>query len=548
MIVDQVEGRSRLSFRGIKKNDSGSPELLMPLLWTCHNFRNIVYSRFCSRYSLDLTADARIPTDVWPGWPSGLGWHNRTAYRLVKELKLEVENQSVFSGKALQMLSHGSYRGCLFPDTRFVKLDLSLSSIITSESNDNMANPQYPTVNAYAFVERVKQLAPKADDISLSCHSGSALLGSCPVTSLVSQLHRLAHRIELRDFGPLNSEALQLEAPHTMSRITYDTRNCSERSLHQLVRVVWRSAQTLQYLSIKAPMYTSAPDFTCNDGSGNVLYPRLVSLKLDLQKSRSVAQWPATGDAIFFPALRSLTIDDHYPFCDDTLFRGNAGSLESLHIMPTPKLHEILRRFSVFTPTSHPKLQCVRTKMQFGNKTHGLKSADEIVRFALSIAPDAAVREIGVFEMVDDTFHALDVLKSHTNIHMLILPEMVLPLWFIVSLIKWLPLLSDLHCKAAYSDPLPKNTKPDELLAYTQTLHGLRHERFRCWRLGNTHYRYYVQVVVCALAVAAICPNFTHLSLDSNIRNTFMVVAESTIESGKFKQFEPLLRRLLFKK
>ncbi|KAJ2507930.1 hypothetical protein IWW47_000868 [Coemansia sp. RSA 2052] len=165
MIVDQVESCSRLSFDDPVTNKLGKPALLLPLLWTCHNFRGIVYGRLCSRYNHDLDADTSDKAANWPGWPSGLNRRSHAAYRLVRRLTFKSDLPSIFSGKALQLLSREPFGNDLFPKTRVVKVDLYLCEVGAAQQLGAAVNLSCAEANISAFVRRIKQLAPMVNEI-----------------------------------------------------------------------------------------------------------------------------------------------------------------------------------------------------------------------------------------------------------------------------------------------------------------------------------------------------------------------------------------------
>ncbi|KAJ2579858.1 hypothetical protein GGH95_002888, partial [Coemansia sp. RSA 1836] len=307
------------------------------------------------RYNHDLDADTSDKAANWPGWPSSLNRRSHAAYRLVRRLTFKSDLPSIFSGKALQLLSREPFGNDLFSKTRVVKVDLYLCEVGAAQQLGAAVNLSCAEANISAFVRRIKQLAPMVNEIVVE-----------------------------PQFEPF------LETLPNFTRITYDHLWCDRDVDGQFMRMVRQSAQILQYLFIKARDIEDA------------LVPR-----------------PVTSGAISFPSLWHLSIGDLYPFGDDTPFRGNAAMLKYLHIMLRRKTCDILRRFSVFTPTSHPKLQCVRTCKLPPDEPDDFQDYNDLVQFTLSIAPNAAVRDIGVSVTVDDTFHAFDVLKSYANIQVL---------------------------------------------------------------------------------------------------------------------------------
>ncbi|KAJ2827006.1 hypothetical protein GGI24_002761 [Coemansia furcata] len=339
---------------------------------------------------------------------------------------------------------------------------------------------------------------------------------------------------------------LRWQILHDLTHITYDSKVYTVDVLGRLIPVARQCAQTLQYLVVRGREFTDISGLIQDVNGDCVEYPNLLTLKLEQRKGTPTIRRPVSNGLVSFPNLRYLAIDDHYPFGDDIAFRGNSATLEHLSIKPRRETCEILRQFKVFTPSSHPRLQYVKVSELPDDAPNHFLSADSYTQFLFSIAPGAPVRNLAISEAVDDTFHGLDILQNHACIQVLVLPNTVLPLWFAVSLIKWLPLLSDLHCLSVYADPLTEDASLDEFHTYIQSLHSPENKRLRCWRLDRAISQYIEQIVICVVVVASICPNFNHIALPSISHNTFMSKLEVDIESGKYKQYEPHLRRLLF--
>ncbi|KAJ2324244.1 hypothetical protein GGI00_005387, partial [Coemansia sp. RSA 2681] len=254
MIVDQVEGCSRLTFDGLDTDKLGKPALLLPLLWTCHNLRDVVYDRLCSHYDHHLNAATRNLFVCWPGWPSGLNKCNHAAHGLVRRLTLTLDMQSIFSGKALRLLSCESFDNDLFPKTRVVHFDLFLYEADIDQQVGAAFRLAYAEANICAFVQRIKQLAPMVNEIIVKPQfepfvpeENTAHLFS----NLISQLFQLASRAGYEAIGPYIPTTLQLETLPNLARITYDDEFYGRDVDGQFVRMVRQSAQTLQYLVIR---------------------------------------------------------------------------------------------------------------------------------------------------------------------------------------------------------------------------------------------------------------------------------------------------------
>ncbi|KAJ2350670.1 hypothetical protein GGH92_002249, partial [Coemansia sp. RSA 2673] len=103
---------SKRDIKGLKKFEKP----LIPLLWVCHNFREVVQSRFFCEYKLDIAdgEDGDV-CEVFEEWPSSPRAPVYPTYHLAKDLVIELNARSIFSGEALQVLSAPPYEGVVFP-------------------------------------------------------------------------------------------------------------------------------------------------------------------------------------------------------------------------------------------------------------------------------------------------------------------------------------------------------------------------------------------------------------------------------------------------
>ncbi|KAJ2012255.1 hypothetical protein GGI14_005884, partial [Coemansia sp. S680] len=117
---------------------------------------------------------------------------------------------------------------------------------------------------------------------------------------------------------------------------------------------------TLQYFVLAYQGHLVDISRIIRDANGSyVSYPRLYKLKLCGSPGGNKPR-PVSVGVVPFPSLRHLCLFGHNPFDDDTLFRGNAATLETLDMQVDSKTVSMLRRLVVFTPVSHPRLKFVK--------------------------------------------------------------------------------------------------------------------------------------------------------------------------------------------
>ncbi|KAJ2448073.1 hypothetical protein GGF42_005240 [Coemansia sp. RSA 2424] len=310
-----------------------------------------------------------------------------------------------------------------------------------------------------------------------------------------------------------------------------------------------RSAQTLQLLQIRFKFDTDIVGLIRDANSGSYLeYPCLRKLKLSSYDSITPSMSSVFSGAVPFPSLRHLSISCNYPFADDVLFRGNSATLESLKVTPHPATVAMLTSCNLFTPTSHPKLQLVAIGALPSLAPGPFPDIGTYLRFVLRIAPGASVRVIpNLPSNNSDLSSALSMFGDHLRIQVLSMPGTLLTLWDIISLIKSLPLLSDLATQPVVLGAMPQGITAAELPAYVRMTYPSMGKRFRCW-----HWEYYygqpdyAKLTTCMLLLALVCPNFDYAVVHANHREEFMEAMRVQIAEPGFSQDAPRLRRLLF--
>ncbi|KAJ2610914.1 hypothetical protein GGF44_006182, partial [Coemansia sp. RSA 1694] len=254
-----------------------------------------------------------------------------------------------------------------------------------------------------------------------------------------------------------------------------------------------RSAQSLQILDLQVGNMPGISGLIRDpDSGGYVEYSRLQQLKIRVYRDSAAPQKLVFDDAVPFPSLRRLYIDQGCPFDDDVLFRGNSSSLAFFSVALLPATVTILQRYNVFTPTSHPNLQCVEVHAPLQETINLFPSAAAYTQFVLSIAPKSSVRCIyGLPEFGGAQKPALALLGNHATIQVMYIPDVPLSIWDAFDLIKSLPLLSDLLAAAPTLDKPPQGSNMTELPEYVRSTYAPMGVRFRCWHIGYNGFSNY---------------------------------------------------------
>ncbi|KAJ2742655.1 hypothetical protein GGI20_004320 [Coemansia sp. BCRC 34301] len=393
--------------------------------------------------------------------------------------------------------------------------------------------------NIGAFVQRIGQIAPKVCKIEVV--GGSTYVDDFRnmfyFESLVAQLFRLAPRLiykYVKDTAPLDLRVVSIS-----SLVCIDiTTNCVE-SVVQLAR---QNAATLQSLTIDACTSGDVSGLIQDTSSDYVEYSCLRYLRLKQFLGLGKPEHRVFPGAVPFPNLRLLSIANVYPFGDEVAFRRNAATLECLEFQLDHSVAALLTKCRMFTRTSHPKPQCVKTGMSCNTMSHSFASVANRIGFSLSIGPSTAVRAIRGITFCVGLF---PMLAKHGSIQVLVLPDTQLDFWDVIGPIKTLPLLSDLYSKEPMLGALPLGVSAPKFPAYVVSRYVPMGKLFWCWHPTYGREADLGQVVTCCLVLALLCPNFDYCDPPRYRRKRLMALMAKAIDSDEFKIHALRLQRLL---
>ncbi|KAJ2743373.1 hypothetical protein GGI19_006707, partial [Coemansia pectinata] len=276
-IVKHVADGGRPPLDGIKRGSEEHEKLLIPLLWVCQRFREVVYSRYCKAYKLGLFTPWSKVLVIRGTWPKCLQKVEYPTNLLAEELVIQLKPWMIFTGDALERLSSEPCSGCSFPLVHSIALHFVSR---TSQEDFDVKTPVAKAkANANAFLDQLLQMAPVASEITLEGGNLSSNFSAATkpqvaylVTHLYRQYKHITHRVHFNaEFtGP------QLNTIQGLVHFDYTASKDSEQAL-QLAR---HSASTLQSLVITFDKAVAISGlFQCADNR-YVVYTCLRSLSL----------------------------------------------------------------------------------------------------------------------------------------------------------------------------------------------------------------------------------------------------------------------------
>ncbi|KAJ2029398.1 hypothetical protein H4S03_007427 [Coemansia sp. S3946] len=364
-IVKHVAKGGHSLLDGIKRGTEECEKLLIPLLWVCQSFREVVYLRYCKTYNKVLA--------IRGTWPKCLQKNEYPTHLVAKELLIQLKPWMIFTGDALKRLSSELYSGCLFPLVR----SLTLNFISRTSQEDFGVRTLVAKANVDAFLGLLLQMTPVASEIVLEGGDLSSNFSTATkpqVAYLVAQLYQRYKRVVHHVHFSAEFTRHQLNAIQDLVHFDYTANNDSEQAF-QLAR---QSASTLQSLAITFDKVVTISGLFQGTDNSYIVYTSLRSLSLchtpalqSLYENGSIHPWTSYGkkerlpmfaDVTPFPGLVRLSLDIDYPFGDDILFRGSGATLEYASLQLYPMTRGIIYWYKLFTHSSHPKLQCIITR------------------------------------------------------------------------------------------------------------------------------------------------------------------------------------------
>ncbi|KAJ2733600.1 hypothetical protein IW152_002970 [Coemansia sp. BCRC 34962] len=516
-------------------------------MWVCHNLRVVSSLSFYRANTVKIKGDTyeKDAAQYW-WWSKPLKKFYPTNYHLAREIHILLDKAGFFAGRTLKALSQAPFDGCAFPQAR--KLIFTFYPCLAQGGEA----PEAAEIgaNIRALVGRIKQMAPLLNEIEVVGTSNPANLDleDRHINSFILQIIPLVTRVVYKasEFNiPLNLPTVNMSRlvhidVGILGSMEFNYQEQEKSAMH-LVR---QSAATLQSLTIGLHSLEGLSGLIKETNDNFVFYPQMRVLKLGYHWDLAKFDRMAVAQAVPFPRLRQLTVAGTYPFGDDILFRGNEDTLELLDIELDKNMVAMLKRFSVFTAVSHPRLRCVKTRLSYSPALDHLETASARLRFLLDIAPAAAIREMrGVSFWLPSS---LPVFSGYIDIQLLSLPDTRLTLWNTITLVNSLPLLSEIHSPSPIIGTLPAEATMDMLPEFVISNHASTNKTFRCWRV--TYEEKWVskgETVSCVLLLALACPSFDHVLTNSPNRHLFMVHMKEIMNTDIFRPYASRLQPLL---
>ncbi|KAJ2089185.1 hypothetical protein IW138_003648 [Coemansia sp. RSA 986] len=294
--------------------------------------------------------------------------------------------------------------------------------------------------------------------------------------------------------------------------------------------IVESSASTLETLDYQMPTYDYAKSLVFSDRNVPIVYPRLKNLKLSGNINSSLGRKIRMDKSVTpFPALRSIIWLSLYIFEDDTLFRGNSGTLEHLDIMLGVELADVLQRYNVFSGGKYSQLRNIALfdgEQRFGT----ILTPRQFVNIAVDfISPATRSLQWNYYCSYRDIMSIATANPYADNIQILELTKIETTVYELAALIKLLPNMVKLSCRPGDGF----HRKRASVNKIYKTYYPLSH-RLKYWESCDTTDEDIVYAPTTALVLSILCPNLSTVLVSAETKDEYGFRLAEDIESGVY--------------
>ncbi|KAJ2456547.1 hypothetical protein GGF42_003203 [Coemansia sp. RSA 2424] len=463
----------------------------------------------------------------------------------VRTVTLRLNIEGILSGEVPQLLAASRCLINSFTHATILNVELYTSDVIVGDYD---AKKVLDAVGSTAST--IKRAMPMARTISIKDNMLHPIIGSRLSTAFghfMQQLFAGSAKSAL-SYSSFIDDTAKYSSLSALTHIEYDLKGGSKRHM----QIINLNAASLQGLSVDFKVVGQIGRLFEDNAGIRYVYPNLRRLKLSSTSGMGVLSHLVFEAYAPFPNLSHADMQIDYPFGDDTLFRGNAATLETLYITVNPRVEKILDTYDVFSGSKHKHLRSVTFEMTFAHYEPGPDmSSRRWMRIISSLPSVAKLGAIGVL-VVSEILPQLSCLAHFRLIRVLDLKHVFISLSNIVDLLNDMAQLNALSCMCSL---LTAEVPYGELGAY---LKDLRAEHYplakqlkvlNFWEgIGKPVDSQVDNIVNCIASLAVLCPSFFPAQMDPRLAVKYNKSLRYAMDTDVFFDYSTRLYQLLIAK
>ncbi|KAJ1898332.1 hypothetical protein LPJ66_002823 [Kickxella alabastrina] len=536
IIVKHLTDNSRLHYSGVSPDTSVYSQLQEPLLQVSRTWRAVVYSKLCQYCQVSLVPEPERVLVEQMSLPANMRAPEIPTNHFANAVWIHVDFWSVFNGRALRMLSQAQ-PALMFPSARQVRV-----YFISMDSDHDIGSFNDAEQRVVQFIQYFRQMVPAATDITLVNNAivdAPTTLIMRLVNRLAIGLYRNATRVSLTTFGQAPPMPLDADQLSRLTHINYE----SDKNYEQFVRIIRHNADTLVSLSINSRQHIDVRSLVTDNASNSVVYHGLLKLTIKLRSYQFDTVKPNVRDVDPFPSLQQLSVTPVYAFGDDTLFRGNHSSLEFLNIMMDTKTIGMIKDRGVFADSKYTKLQHIK----LSGLQHFESATSALVEFPQHMLP--ALRSLELvfrYTLYQNMFSDIANTAGFERLQMLSLGNVGLPFSGIISLVKSMTLLCDIHCEMSSMDINPQGITNAKLPPHMHATYFPLSHKFRFWNMVTCQKTSPKNAAAAALLMAVMCPDFSCAAVAVYEKESYTAELRKAMRVAGFRKFASQCKKLFY--
>ncbi|KAJ2743416.1 hypothetical protein GGI20_003756 [Coemansia sp. BCRC 34301] len=425
--------------------------LIAPLLSVSGVLRTLVLERACAKCGIMINDDSDKSLVTFKCWPKSKRLpHASTLTTYTRQVSVKVDFCDILNGDACEILENATWIASAFPNAIMLNILISGGGI-----GDNFYALETKQQNMIRFAQSIKRMLPRTNAVKVKLDNAMSFTEKSQTTSkLVNSLAEMLY-CDSRKKRCMKAYYNVFEIgvlPNCVTDLTHVTTSVLHDSRATMM-LLHKNTRSLQSLEVKFHSTAHLPNLV-SDYVGNAIeYPNLHKLVMTEWTHGFPCRKSSTRHAhIPFPQLKLLSIDMEYPFSDETLFKGNSCTLESLKITLDPITVDMLRESDTFAHGQYAKLRnvCVKSLDPFSEVQ---TTTDYIyTSFVLKMSPKLHIFTDNGVLMGHNKLRFFHNCSNLTDLRMLNLPEMTIHMSSLVPLLKSLGRLESIECKFITDD------------------------------------------------------------------------------------------------
>ncbi|KAI9477674.1 hypothetical protein BX667DRAFT_524587 [Coemansia mojavensis] len=454
-------------------------------MWRC-----AVLPWICQELTIDFTSTLSPVSVTYPKWPIANSAPDPCFANLVRQVKVQLDLESVISGSAIKNLQTSAERHMVYPRARKLEYEVCYAG----DDND------FNMLGAYAavakFLDMIDKMVPSASFVDVDIKVGSNPYYQITRESLNSALHRLFSSAKRRHLKVRPGALYSIVKPTTIQGLT-SIYAVEIGKFEQLALLLHRNAPTLQTLHLSF-FSTGRIGGMIYNGKHEVEYPALQKLVIHWPPAIILPlNQPKTSKPLF-PVLCYLNVGGLYPFADNVLFRGNDRTLRYLSINAASMPSDLHAEFAMLIQK--------KASLRF-LKIANSHLLDDVARYLPSSLQTLKLGQISDLSSSQEGFFPAKLVNLTIGAPLAILE--------ITQLLKALPNLS--YLSSGYVDCKllsRKNANTRQIIKELQAREFPASYSFRHWQAHGEQLVEWLAALECAVLLAALCPGFIFSQLD----------------------------------